>query len=212
MGLLMQRLLPLVVTLLLSGCFGQAGNGRAPATSVTPLICNGGEIATLVKVVDGDTIDIERSNGDTERIRLIGIDTPERGESCFAEAKQRLTDLLGDGRVRLIKDRSNRDRYGRLLRYVCSDRDVFVEGSLVREGLAVAYRYPPDTYYADYLQELGAEAVLERSGCLYREAMRDSDAGDSRCCLVCRRGKACGDACVPADVTCRLPVGCACEG
>ncbi len=208
----MRRGLLLLAVALLGGCFGQPGTSRGPAVSSQPLICNGGEFAQLVKVVDGDTIDVKLKNGETERIRLIGIDTPERGESCFDEAKQRLAVLLDRDPVRLIKDKSNRDRYGRLVRYVCNAADVFVEASLVREGLAVPYRYYPDTYYADYLQELGAEAVLEKTGCLFEEAMKDSGASGSNCCLICRNGKACGDACIPADVTCRLPAGCACDG
>ncbi len=215
MGILNSRnLLAALALLLLGGCFGgQAGSGRGGAIrSVDPLICNGGEQAALDRVVDGDTIDIKLGNGEIERVRLIGIDTPERGESCFAEATDYLRELLGNGRVTLIRDKSNRDRYGRLVRYVCSENDTFTEAALVREGLAVPYRYYPDTYYADYLQELGAEAAMAAKGCLFDSAMKNSAAQGSACCLICRSGKACGDVCIPADVTCRLPTGCACDG
>ena len=177
-----------------------------------PLICNGGKQAALDRVIDGDTIDVKLDDGEVERVRLIGIDTPERGESCFTEATDYLHELLGDGTVRLIRDKSNRDRYGRLLRYVCSENGIFTEAALVREGLALPYRYAPDTYYADYLQELGAEAAMAKKGCLFGSAMKNSTAAGSACCLICRNGKACGGVCIPADVTCRLPTGCACDG
>lgn len=201
----------------LGGCFSQPGTSHdmtrsTTATAADPLICDQGDTATLVKVVDGDTIDVKLENGAQERIRLIGIDTPERGETCFSEATDRLKALLAGEQVTLKKDKSERDRYGRLLRYVCSADGIFTEGRLVREGLAVPYRYYPDVYYADYLQELGAEATANATGCLFETAMRNSSAAGTACCLICRNGKACGDSCIPADVTCRLKTGCACDG
>ena len=213
---MIRLLTTLFAAMLLSGCFGQPANSRdvtrAPSTGADALICTQGEPATLVKVVDGDTIDVKLANGEQERIRLIGIDTPERGETCFTEATDRLKALLADGQVTLMKDKSERDRYGRLVRYVCSAGGIFTEGRLVREGYAVPYRYYPDVYYANYLQELGAEATADATGCLYENAMRNSSASGTACCLICRNGKACGDSCIPHDVTCRLKTGCACDG
>ena len=89
------------------------------ATDVSPLLQvdpSQLEAARVVHVVDGDTIDVEL-NGQEERIRYYGIDTPERGDSCFDEATDRNTELIGTD-VLLLADARNRDRSGRLLRYV----------------------------------------------------------------------------------------------
>src|SRR5262245_50751171 len=73
----------------------------------------------VVRVVDGDTIDV-RVAGGTERVRVLGIDTPERG-ACYADRASAETARLAlDRRVVLRGDRTQarRDRYGRLLAYV----------------------------------------------------------------------------------------------
>lgn len=74
---------------------------------------------TVLRVIDGDTIEVEL-HGEVERVRLLCIDTPERGEPGFTEATEHLRSLIGGARVRLEKDpeHGHRDRFGRLLRYV----------------------------------------------------------------------------------------------
>jgi endonuclease YncB( thermonuclease family) len=78
----------------------------------------------IVKVVDGDTVDVRLSSGRERRVRLIGIDTPEvygTVECGGRQASRSLKRLLPPGtRVRLVSDptQANKDRYGRLLRYV----------------------------------------------------------------------------------------------
>ena len=95
---------------------------------------------TLVqRVIDGDTVVL--ANG--ERVRYIGMDTPERGERLFDEATEYNRRLVEGQRVGLLKDQSETDRFGRLLRYVLAG-DILVNAELVREGLAEAKRYDPD--------------------------------------------------------------------
>ena len=65
------------------------------------------ELSQVSKVIDGDTITLE--NG--EKVRLIGIDTPERGQCYYKEAKLRLTELVLNKKVELEKDITNRDKY-----------------------------------------------------------------------------------------------------
>ena len=118
------------------------------------------ETAAVIQVIDGDTIVIE---GDY-RVRYIGIDTPEirpAVEAYGGEAWQANRELVEGKEVRLERDMSETDRYGRLLRYVYVD-DVFVNAELVRQGLAEVKSYPPDTKYQDYFEEL--ESLARKAG------------------------------------------------
>ena len=104
------------------------------------------QVADLVRVIDGDTIVVEIGKTN-ERVRLIGVDTPEWGEPGFDLAKTFTEDLLGDGRVILERDQSERDKYGRLLRYVYSSTGIMVNDQLIRAGLADLMTIEPDTKY-----------------------------------------------------------------
>ena len=93
-------------------------------------------------------------------MRYIGIDTPEihpELEAFGVEAWQANRKLVEGKEVRLERDVSETDKYGRLLRYVYVG-DIFVNAELVRLGLARAKAYPPDTKYQDYLEEMETEA------------------------------------------------------
>jgi micrococcal nuclease len=102
-----------------------------------------GTTITVYRVLDGDTI--EMSNGDI--VRLIGIDAPEKTQPLFKEVTEELSGLVGKAVV-LELDKSNKDSYGRLLRYIYLGED-FVNLELVRSGLASAYIVEPDSKYAD---------------------------------------------------------------
>jgi len=93
-------------------------------------------------------------------VRYIGIDAPEIHpdlEAFGIEAWEANRELVEGKEVRLEQDVSETDKYGRLLRYVWID-DILVEAELVRQGLAWAKAYPPDTKYQDYLEQMEAEA------------------------------------------------------
>ena len=124
------------------------------------------ELATVTNVVDGDTIDVRFADGQTARVRLIGVDTPEvHGEvECYGQAASDFTRgwLLGK-QVGLEKDVSETDRYGRLLRYVWVGPQLFNE-VLVREGYANVSTYPPDVKYQWRFVEAERAAREEGSG------------------------------------------------
>lgn len=115
----------------------------------------------VLRVIDGDTILL--SNG--ERVRYIGVDTPElRSSDCFAtEAFERNKELVEGKRVSLVKDVSETDRYDRLLRYVFVD-GVMVNAALVEEGFARSVTYKPDTRFQESFDELQEEASREGLG------------------------------------------------
>ncbi len=126
---------------------------------------NAEETATVVRVVDGDTLEL--SGG--RKLRYIGIDTPEtmdprRPIQCFGvEAKNENARLVEGKTVVLEKDISETDRYARLLRYVYVD-GVMVNDTLVRQGFAYASSYPPDIKYQQRLQEAEQEAQENNRG------------------------------------------------
>jgi micrococcal nuclease len=120
---------------------------------------------TVVAVVDGDTIRL--ANGQT--VRYIGVNTPELNKGkglpqCFAreatEANERL--VLGKS-VRLVKDVSETDKYGRLLRYVYVG-DTFVNEQLVVDGYAHAATYPPDVFFSDVFSAKEQDAREQKKG------------------------------------------------
>ena len=114
------------------------------------------ETGTVVKVVDGDTIDVV-VDGVEMRVRYIGMDTPEVHsgfEWLGAEASAANTALVAGQQVVLEKDVSETDQYGRALRYVWLDADggwLLVNLELIRQGFASITTYPPDVKYVDAL-------------------------------------------------------------
>lgn len=125
--------------------------------------------ATVTYVWDGDTFDID-TDGDgltDDRVRPIGIDTPEVsfGVECYGpEAKTRAKELLDGQRVALERDVSDRDDWDRLLRYVYLPHGQWINGTLVREGFARVTIYPPDDRYSVALYALEDLAIAEGAG------------------------------------------------
>lgn len=121
--------------------------------------------AVVKRVVDGDTI-IVHVGGRDERVRLIGIDTPETVDprkpvQCFGkEASAHTHELLPPGTVvRLERDAEPRDRYDRLLAYVYRVSDgLFVNLALARDGYAQLLTIAPNVSYVDQLRAAVADA------------------------------------------------------
>ena len=140
----------------------QAGGGTGPAVPGA---------ATVSRVVDGDTVAV-RVGRRTEKVRLLGIDTPESVKprtpvECFAkEAAAHTRTLLPPGtRVRLVRDVEARDRYGRLLAYVYRlDSGAFVNLALVRDGYAATLTIPPNVAHAGELSGAAESARQARRG------------------------------------------------
>lgn len=133
---------------------------KAPAgTASTPVKAAAGLVA-VTGVVDGDTIKV-RLNGTTERVRVIGIDTPElSSRECYAqEAASRMQSLVQSKQVRLAADptQANRDRYGRLLRHVRLLDGHSVAQLLIAGGFGREYTY--DKAYAGQAAYLTAQSA-----------------------------------------------------
>jgi endonuclease YncB( thermonuclease family) len=136
------------------------GGASAHSSTTTPEAGIQPANATIVRVIDGDTVDAT-IDGHDERVRLIGIDTPETKKpdtpvQCFGpEASAYADSLLPAGtRVRIERDVEARDDYGRLLGYVYRSSDqLFVNLAIVAGGYARPLTIPPNTTYAtDFVQ------------------------------------------------------------
>jgi micrococcal nuclease len=157
-----RRSLPWVLIVVLAAAYGYArrDDGDSPAAPAA----GAARSAPVVRVVDGDTIQV-RLGGAKERVRLIGIDTPETVKpntpvQCYGRAASAEAHRLLDGRtVRLVGDVEPRDRYGRLLAYVYREPDgLFVNAELARRGFARQLTIPPNVRFAERFRRLVAEA------------------------------------------------------
>ncbi|TLM97920.1 MAG: hypothetical protein FDZ75_03520, partial [Actinobacteria bacterium] len=150
----------------------------APKPAPAPALDLNLREAVVTRVVDGDTIHVRFSDdGATEKIRIIGVDTPEYTkeiEPYGAEASRYAQDRLSGRTVYLERDAELRDRYGRMLAYVwlskpiragSDGRPAFAEvgrrtfeGLLLRHGYGQVMTIPPNVKYADYFVRMGREA------------------------------------------------------
>jgi micrococcal nuclease len=153
------------------GLFMQGGEAKQAFDSLNPEKVLGNtkvtintqkETGTVVKrVVDGDTIELTSG----QKVRFIGVNTPEthhptKGLECYGKEAEAYTRQLLEGKqVRLEKDVSETDRYGRLLRYIylvpesSTSAELFVNKHLVEEGYALVDTFPPDVKYIDVFLE-----------------------------------------------------------
>jgi len=116
----------------------------------------------VVKVIDGDTLDIER-DGKTVRIRLLRVDTPEREERGYREASRALYDLTFLERVRLEYEGERRDQHGRELAYIfLGDKNVNLE--MVERGLSPFFDRYGEGKYAREFQRAEQAARRARIG------------------------------------------------
>lgn len=118
---------------------------------------------TVREVVDGDTLRVDGPDGEA-RVRLIGVNAPERDECFHGEATEILQELVGDREVVLVRDVSDTDRFGRLLRFVETTDGADVGADLVRAGAARSQRYEPDVSRNDRYDELQTAARAAGSG------------------------------------------------
>jgi micrococcal nuclease len=128
-------------------------------------------LITILNVIDGDTVDID-INGNTERVRLIGVNTPETKHptkpiECFGpEASAYLTQLLPKGtHVRIERDIEARDRYGRMLLYLYRELDnLFINLDLVLRGYGTPMSIEPNIFHRNDFVHAAALAETTNVG------------------------------------------------
>ncbi|MFZ5631804.1 MAG: thermonuclease family protein [Bacillota bacterium] len=172
--------------LLLAGC-GTAGPAHRspveksnPASDTTPDNAGkkgppgpppgeGGNWVKVIRVIDGDTFEIT-NRGRKERVRLIGVDTPEsvkpgaEVEPFGIEAGNYTKKLIEGKPVRLEFDVQERDKYGRLLAYVYLEDGTLLNARLLEEGLATIVTIPPNVRMADTFLKIQRKARADKKG------------------------------------------------
>ena len=148
----------------------------------------GPDTARVSRVIDGDTIEVTL-RGETRSVRLLLVDTPEvhRGPECYGpEASAYVASLLAEGsEVRLERDITNADSFGRLLRYVYLADGRMLNELLVEGGYATVYRFPSDVLHEQRLRDAEARAreagagLWTACGLADDEDTGDAAAGDS---------------------------------
>ena len=100
--------------------------------------------AIVTKEEDGDTVELQ----DGQRVRLLGLNTPEKAQPCYQEATERLSKLVLNKKIQLEMDKTDKDKYGRLLRHIYAD-DQNVGIILLKGGYANVFFISPDLKYKE---------------------------------------------------------------
>src|SRR4051812_49029815 len=160
------RLLALLLALAFAGCQALGGG----SVQEDQRAGRGSDTGRVVRVVDGDTIHV-RLGGVEEKVRYIGIDTPESVKpgapvECFAKRASAFNERLVAGeRVRLVRGVEERGRYGRPLAHVYRERaGLFVNAELVRRGYATVATFPPNVAHERAFRRLANRARLSGRG------------------------------------------------
>ncbi len=150
-------------------CHGTA-NTQSQNIQIAPRIYDGKLYRRVASVIDGDTLTVYYGiGGKKESVRLLGIDTPEtspkeKAECYSSQATQQLKKLAFNNFVLLKKDKlqQNKDKYGRLLRYVALFDNTSVNEEMIKGGYAKAY--PALTTEVEYYKKLENEAKEKKLG------------------------------------------------
>ncbi len=134
--------------IMLSGC-----------QSITGFYADEKQTAIVTRVTDGDTITIEGG----KRVRLLGINCPEKGEPFYSEGKKFVEQILLYKEVELERDVIDKDQYGRILRYIWLGGEL-VNEEIIRQGLAVAQIYEPNHKYNELIAEAEKTAIDDKLG------------------------------------------------
>lgn len=177
----LQKALAGVIVLVIVGIFQHfAQSPTQPATpnpQDTVVLGEQTGQATVTKIIDGDTLDVTL-NGKKEKIRVLGINTPEtvdprREVECFGrEASMRAKEILLNQSVRLENDisQSDRDRYGRLLRYVFLPQEIDYGLKMIQEGFAYEYTYD-NAYKYQAVYKKAQEVASQNKVGLWRDGV-----------------------------------------
>ena len=165
-------------------CSFRIVSASAPPVPETPRQYDAG---TVVVVYDGDTIQVQFSDGSSKRIRLLGVDTPEMNDpredvAFWALLARRFSFFyLYRHKVRLTYDQTRVDKYGRTLAYVWTDQEKLFNEFIIREGFAYAFlAFPFRSDIQDLFREAQQEARKKKRGLWRKEEAETISAAMAR--------------------------------
>lgn len=163
--------LSIIFVIFLSGCTDstEVKISEDPITGESTHVSSENTTAKVTLIVDGDTLGLDTG----ERVRLVCINTPEKGTNYASEAKAALSKLVLNKTVTLERDTTDKDAYGRLLRYIWLG-DKLVNGVIVGKGLAEVYKYGVDLKYCDSFDKLLKNAEDKKLGMWSQEGAKDN--------------------------------------
>ena len=172
--------------LILAGIIFLSGillGGKILLPKIIPIHPEDNMIYVATYITDGDTFKINNNT----RIRLLGIDAPEKNECYYQESRQALIDLIEHKEIKLEKDITDKDRYDRWLRYAIlikkNEDNMLVNDYMVRQGYAITTSIAPDNRYRDLLSTAQEKAKKNNLGlwaaCDYEteNPLREQDSG-----------------------------------
>ncbi len=135
-----------------------------------PVLAAAAETVSAQRVIDGDTIKLDRAVEGSDRVRLVGIQAPElflKGEGSkkwpLAEAsKKALEALVAGKKLKLVFGGRRKDRYGRLLAHLVTGDGVWVQGEMLKQGMAMVYSFPDNR--SRVLEMLALERQARKAG------------------------------------------------
>jgi len=140
----------------------------------------------ITSIIDGDTLKIKTGTLKTRKVRLIGINAPEKGECYFNESKEALKQITESKTINIEKDISGLDKYKRLLRYIVAinedpeEDNTQVNYYMIRNGFAFYVSSPPDNRYRDLFITAQRQAQADNLGmwkeCDYEEQVSQQAA------------------------------------
>jgi micrococcal nuclease len=145
------------------------GERDSPSSKTSSGVATQARTAKVIRAVDGDTILVRDSDNRTERVRYIGVDTPESVKpnapvDCFGhEASNYNKQLVGGKTVKLVPDREPYDKYGRSLAFVYLG-DQLIQAKLLENGYAKTLEIEPNTSKASYFAKLERVAISTNQG------------------------------------------------
>jgi micrococcal nuclease len=154
----MKKLLLLILVIILLGSWIIVGKAELSGKAVNDIKSDFVEKGFVTRVIDGDTVVIRG-----ESVRLLGIDTDERGGDCYKEAKEKLEELVLNKEVDLETDLRDKDQYKRYLRFLFFDGEN-INLKMVEEGLAIA-RFYDDEKYREEILDAEESAMMRKVGC-----------------------------------------------
>lgn len=135
------------------------------------------KLYSITQVIDGDTFVVDQDS----KVRLLGLDSPEKGQCYFDESRQAVAKFLTGKSVYLEKEISGEDEFGRLLRYAFlpaageKDDNLLINDYIIRQGWAQAKPIAPDSRYRVLLSSAQEEAVKGNKGlwenCAYKDGL-----------------------------------------